>query len=175
MTPKAKAIVSVLLGFIAILVIGVAAIVLLRAKRSTAPETNLPSNVVQVKSGELVMNRPKPFNLPTEKTAFEISFSDLPEDLRGQFQSTLLTAKIYKVTYEGGFNGYRFEQDAAVSLQSAIQAWKTRFPGWRGVRANNRNNMYELEVSKEGMRVYVQLDLLTEGTTGEKIRVLYEK
>lgn len=181
MSQKTKYILSTIAGFLAILVIGVAAIKLMKAKRTTAPDVDQASmkDIMakqtappQDAAAVVPPGKPVPMPLPAELTSAPAVFADIPLEVQQLVVGDGTGFTVYKVDYAGGLQGYRLERDKQVAFDADVQAWRSRVKGWRSANGQLSKDAYRMELYKGKVRVYAELNKLTETQTSEQIRVL---
>lgn len=177
MSQKTKYIMSAVCGFLAILAIGAGAIVLLRAKRTVAPEIQ-QSTVQQTPANAEVAKqvqdlRKEQFSVPTEKKAEPSTLSVLPSVLQQVFSKPGGNLQVYAVEYVDGSQGFRIEQDVDEPLQAVYSAWQKQLLDAKQLVSAKSDSSETMMSAKVGAyKLVFVFSKLTETTTGQTIRAV---
>lgn len=188
MSPKTKYILEVCAGLVAIMAIGIAAIVLLRAKRTSAPEILPPQQGIKKEPvtsqgssdgglrQQVAELRKQQFGVPSESSSVVGTFGDLPESLRRALTRYLSAPRVFAVVYDTGQKGYRLEEDSAAPFVDIRQTWQDGLLKDK-LLLSTKNNPVEMMLSAkvEKYRFVVTLSKLTERTTGQAVHIIEEK
>ena len=162
---RIKYLLSVVVGFLTILAIGIISVVMFRAKRSIAPEQqSVPVQDVQPL---------KPLLIPAEKATGVGALEDLPEFVRSTIRPADGGIKVYSVEFVNGQRGFRVEQDTSLALNVLAGRWREIFAIQKlQVKNVTRADGIFLEVTTEAVTIQVRLLRLTNSSTGLLIYVL---
>ncbi len=184
MNQKTKYILSIIVGFVLVFAIGISAIKIFRAKRSTAPEADVSAitNVQPVQSKVLTPVqkqvqelRAEQFSLPAEVRSADLVFADLPPVLQTAFKKHAASATVYGVTYAQDKIGFRLEQDVAMPMDKLAQQWQDQLMASKQFLSSKNDPTEIVYAAKiENYKVLLTFSQLTSSSTGESIRAIEE-
>ncbi len=184
MNQQIKYILSTILGFILVFGIGISAIKIFKAKRSTAPEADVAAITNTQQSQPKVMTpvqkqvqelRTEQFSLPTEVSSADLVFADLPGVLQTAFKRYAAGARVYGVAYAEGKVGFRLEQDVALPMDKLAQQWQDYLIASKQFLSSKNDPTEIMYAAKiENYKVLFTFSQLTGSSTGQTIRVLLE-
>lgn len=184
MNQKTKYILSIVAGFILVFAIGISAIKIFKAKRSTAPEADVTA-ITNTQPGQpkaltpiqkqVQQLRTEQFGLPTEVGSADLVFADLPAVLQAVFKNYAASATVYGVTYAQGRIGFRLEQDVAMPMDKLTQQWQDQLIASKQF-LSSKNDPTEIAYAAkiENYKVIFIFSKLTDSSTGQTIRVVQE-
>lgn len=120
-----KYIAAIVLGFLAILAIGVVSIKLFRAKRSTAPEHDAMVTITPTPSASpTAVSMRDAFVIPSVVSEAAAESANVPTEVKTFFATDAQVARAIPVSYADGRSGVRVQNDISLSLSFINQAVK---------------------------------------------------
>ncbi len=176
-----KYVVYIVLGFIVILLLGIATEKVFKPKRTHAPEVEQADSQLNVPTKKTDSNKQADTSrladwqiMPSEVSAESAEVESIPAAAKALIVEKLSpTAKVFSVAFAGGGTGYRVEQTTAKSLPDAQSSWKAFVMEDHSVwhfQTTLEKSLYEFE--KDGYKVLVTLTKDPSAKTEEVIVVL---
>jgi hypothetical protein len=161
----------------AFLAIGISAIVLLRAKRTVAPEvsqTQNQSKKLDANVAEAVQKlREQQFFVPAETGSAPGVFTELPEVLRTAFAGLASDVQVFDVEYTDGSKGFRIDQDVSQPMVKVYESWEKRlYAAKQLLSARNDSTQITISAMVGQYRLVFVLSRLTDTSTGQTIHVV---